>query len=113
MNTELASNKNINRKIALLFGVIGFGLPILALMALAFLSTNLDKAKQDAPTLISHIQKVQADLNHALSLLQDMETGQHGHILTDSIKYLEPSDSASKRLDSDILDLHILTSNHP
>ncbi len=96
-----------------MFGVIGFGLPILALMALAFLSTNLDKAKQDATTWIARTQKVQADLNHVLSLLQDMKTGQRGHILTDDIKYLEPFDFASKRLDSHILDLRILTSNHP
>ena len=95
-----------------MFGVIGFGLPILASMALAFLSTNLDKAEQDAATWISHTQKVQADLNHVLSLLQDMETGQRVYILTDNIKYLEPFDSASKRLDYDILDLRILTSNN-
>ena len=113
MKIEPASNKIISRENHPFFSVLCFGLPILALVVLAYLSINVDKAEQDATSWVTHTQKVPADLQGVLSQLQDMETGQRGYILTGNIDYLAPFNSALNHLDSELLDLRILTSDNP
>ena len=92
-------------------GPVFFGLTILlSVLALTFY-VNRESGKSQI--WVTHTRKVQAHISHALSLMQDLETGQRGFLLTGNIKYLEPFQNAISQVNSEVDGLKKLTADNP
>jgi len=62
---------------------------------------------------VTHTYEVSQNLQKALSVLQDAETGQRGYLLTGSDAYLEPFVVASNRINEVVAQLRTLTGDNP
>ena len=65
-----------------------------------------------ASTWVAHTHRVGGNLQKVLSVLQDVETGQRGYLLTGNDAYLEPFTLANGRIDDIVADLRILTKDN-
>jgi CheY-like chemotaxis protein/CHASE3 domain sensor protein/putative methionine-R-sulfoxide reductase with GAF domain len=84
-----------------IFSVIGF---------IAYRGTHqlVETAREE-----THTYQVLSGLDEILSLAKDAETGQRGYILTGEPRYLEPYQSAIKRLGQKTKDVRELTADNP
>ena len=62
--------------------------------------------------LVDHSRQVINQLERALSILKDAETGQRGYLLTGRDEYLEPFRKAESELEPTLARLRALTSNN-
>ena len=83
---------------------------ILAVGTHAYVSTQ---RLIEANRWVTHTHEVIEDLEHALSVLKDAETGQRGFVLTGEERYLEPYNTADKQYHRDIDALTSLTADNP
>jgi len=88
-----------------IIGSWSIGVSILILFSVLGLTHFVGKETQSSIALIVHGERIQSAIGQTLSLLQDLETGQRGFILTGNSKYLQPFDVAAKHLQSNILNL--------
>ena len=93
-------------------GAWGIGVALLTLASVIAIAFFVNKEEAYSRKWITHTHEVQVVLSDTLSLLQDMETGQRGYILTGDENYLEPFETAVKRLDSEMGDLKTLTKDN-
>jgi len=92
------------------YGIIcGTGIALLSLCLIAYV---VDKETSKFNGWVEHTLKVQAQLTETLSVLQDLETGQRGYVLTGKKKYLEPFNSAYALIDQHLSDLKYLIRNN-
>jgi len=92
------------RKVALQIGVPA----LLAFMAWnAYLAVNHLKRMQKIAALTLASSAIQADLSGVLKDLTDMETGQHGYLLTADPTYLQPYNDAKGRIGTDFAGLRV------
>ena len=92
------------RKVALQIGVPA----LLAFMAWnAYLAVNHLKRMQKIAALTLASSAIQADLSGVLKDLTDMETGQHGYLLTADPTYLQPYNDAKSRIGTDFAGLRV------
>ncbi|MCY7272879.1 MAG: CHASE3 domain-containing protein, partial [Phormidesmis sp. CAN_BIN44] len=84
-----------------IFSVVGF---------IAYRGTHqlVESAREEA-----HTYQVLNGLDEILSLAKDAETGQRGYILTGEPRYLEPYQSAIKKLEQQTKDVRELTADNP
>jgi signal transduction histidine kinase/CheY-like chemotaxis protein/CHASE3 domain sensor protein len=73
---------------------------------------NIRTLKDDNEKII-HSHQVITTLDELLSSVKDAETGQRGYLLTDSDRYLEPYNTATLSLKTQLADLQALTSDNP
>lgn len=57
---------------------------------------------------VQHSQKIINQLEVVMSLIKDAETGQRGFIITKNEEFLSPYDTASKKLENEMLELSLL-----
>lgn len=83
---------------------------LLLILAVMFFTDRETKSSQQ---WIVHTQEVEKHINKVFSLIQDLEIGQRGYLLTNDETYLEPFNNASKDIDSKLLALKQLTIDNP
>ena len=79
---------------------IGYLMVLAVLIVDAVLVSSSLKTIARSNRLVDHTHRVLAELEHALSVLKDAETGQRGYLLTSRDEYLEPFRAAQVELDS-------------
>ena len=98
------------------FGILGLGamslgfISLLSVFALTFFANREATTSQE---WITHTREVETHISHALSLMQDLETGQRGFLLTGNDSYLEPFNAAVNEVDTEIEGLRELTQDNP
>jgi PAS domain S-box-containing protein len=92
--------------------LLGFISALALLAVVAWFNWRHNAHMQEAAELVARTHEVQANLNRLLSLLEDVETGERGFIITGDPKFLEPFESGlnavaeqQRRLGSLILDV--------
>ncbi|CAN7578620.1 CHASE3 domain-containing protein [Phenylobacterium sp. LjRoot219] len=86
--------------------------PLLVLAAAVFLLMALRNADLDQREVEASYER-RAQIQRVFSLLQDMETGQRGYVITGRAGFLEPYDHALRQLDSQITALEQLLRANP
>ena len=66
-----------------------------------------------AEQLVSHTFEVLGELNTTLSLMQDVETGSRGYVISGEESYLEPFNNAVRLVPQEIQHLRQLTADNP
>jgi len=89
--------------------VIGFSL----LLSLVILTYYTNRQVEDAQEWQIHTHEVQKKIGHVLSLMQDLETGQRGYLLTGEEQYLEPFNVAIGKVAQEVRMLRSLTADNP
>jgi PAS domain S-box-containing protein len=74
----------------------GFALALALLVCVAWLVWQNTNHMQETAEMVAHTHEVQANLNRLLTLLDDIETGQRGFVITGDPKFLEPFESGLK-----------------
>jgi PAS domain S-box-containing protein len=74
----------------------GFILALVLLGGVAWLDWRHTNHMQETAALVARAHEVQANLNELLRLLDDIETGQRGFVITGDPKFLEPFESGLK-----------------
>ena len=74
----------------------GFMLALVLLGGVAWLDWRHTNQMQATAELVSHTHEVQANLNELLKLVDDIETGERGFVITGDPKFLEPYESGLK-----------------
>ncbi|MCW9045172.1 MAG: CHASE3 domain-containing protein [Alphaproteobacteria bacterium] len=85
-----------------ILGTKSISFAFLALLSVLAITFYMNREADRSQEWVSHSQQVQKALAEVLSLLQDTETGQRGYLLTNDTKYLEPFDSAVKRVEIEL-----------
>jgi len=93
--------------------VAGFGLVLLLIAILGWLSNRSTRQFIDNSRRVAHSHEVLEKLEGTLSLAKDIETGQHGFVLTGNERYLEPYETAKREIGSGLQDLQDLTADDP
>jgi signal transduction histidine kinase/CheY-like chemotaxis protein len=96
-----------NNKVPFIFGLIF--LLVLISTSITYFSSE-ESIRNSA--WISHTHKVQAWISHALSDMQDLETGQRGYLITGDEAYLAPFQSGLLNIDKSLSTLAQLTSDN-
>jgi signal transduction histidine kinase len=73
----------------------------------------LVNADQSAYARVSHTLKVKQDIARVRSLLQDLERGQRGYLLTEDERYLAPYQKAAAQIDTAVADLEADVAEDP
>ncbi|MBT4522984.1 MAG: response regulator [Halieaceae bacterium] len=106
----------LNPVACLVLWVMGYGTIILSfsfLVALLLIALYVDQKSKQSGAWFHHTLDVKAKLTETLSILQDMETGQRGYIITGKEEYLEPFNLARPRVDQFVAELKFLTQDNP
>lgn len=94
-------------------GVLALILPLLMLLLSTGAFAVNRYESQRATDLVTHTVVVQRDVNNALALVVDAETGVRGHIITGEPQFLEPYNLALAQLPGSLNDLQALVSDNP
>ena len=84
---------------------------VLALVGLA--GYHQGRRTVEAEQWVRHTLEVRAQLNATLSLMQDVETGSRGYVITGEDSYLEPFNNATAKIGPAIQNLRRLTADNP
>ena len=103
-----ADPDSLSRLIGLRTVVIGF----FTLLSMVILTYYANRQVENAKEWEAHTHRVQESIGHVLSLMQDLETGQRGYLLTGIEEYLEPFNAAIGRVDEDVGRLRSLTADN-
>jgi diguanylate cyclase (GGDEF)-like protein len=93
--------------------VTGFGLVLLLIASLGWLANRSTRQFLNNSLRVSHSYEVLAKFEGILSLMKDIETGQHGFIVTGNERYLEPYEASKHEIGLVLQDLHDLTGDDP
>jgi CHASE3 domain sensor protein len=93
--------------------VAGFGLVLLLIGSLGWISNRSTRQFIDNSRWVSHSHEVLEKLEGILSLMKDVETGQHGFIVTGNERYLEPYEASKHEIALVLQDLQGLTADDP
>lgn len=88
---------------------------VIAIASLLFVVGILfftNKETTESQERVSHTREVQGYIGRVLSVLQDLETGQRGFLLTGDSDYLEPFSKAIQIVERELLELRRLTSDN-
>lgn len=91
----------------------GFGLALLILAIIGFISSRSTSQLFKTSRLMAHTYQVLEHLERVLSELQDAETGQRGYIITGEERYLGPYNAAIKIIEKEIKDVSELIVDNP
>lgn len=99
---------NVGKKIG-----AGFSLAVVIMAIIGIGSYSALNKMIDAVNWRKHTFEVQHAIEGIFSLLQDMETGQRGFVITGENRYLEPYNNAENKIDTYIKNLQQLTADNP
>jgi len=90
-----------------------FVLALALLGGVAWLNLRLASDAQESVRWVGHAEEVRRALGVMLSVLQDVETGERGFVLTGTPEFLEPCDTALKAHMTTIGSLRTLMADNP
>jgi hypothetical protein len=90
-----------------------FSLSIVALILLWFVYQQSNAQLLEARRWVEHTHTVLEKVEHVMSLLKDLETGQRGFLITGQDVFLEPYNLALAKLPATISQIRSLTSDNP
>lgn len=93
--------------------VAGFGLVLLLIGSLGWISNRSTRQFIDNSRWVSHTHEALEKLEGILSLMKDVETGQHGYVVTGNERYLEPYEATKSEIGSALEDLQVLMADDP
>ncbi|MBI3400972.1 MAG: PAS domain S-box protein [Acidobacteria bacterium] len=93
--------------------IAGFVVALGLFGAVAWIGEFRITRAQETAALVAHTHEVQAELSQLLSLMQDVETGERGFVVTGDPAFLEPFESASVRAYGNFRSLCALASGDP
>ena len=76
--------------------IMGFAVALALLGGVAWFDWRHTARTQETAELVAHTHEVQANSNRLLSLIQDIETGERGFVVTGDPAFLKPFESALK-----------------
>jgi diguanylate cyclase (GGDEF)-like protein len=91
--------------------VVGFGLILLLIGSLGWLSNRSTRQFIDNSRWVSHSHEVLEKLAEIRSLVKDVEIGQHGYLVTGNERYLESFEAARQEVGLALQDLQNLFSD--
>lgn len=92
---------------------VGFGLALSILIAIGvFSELNFFNFRENNDR-VEHTREVLETNENILVLIINAETGQRGYLIAGEARYLEPYNAALERIDQEIKDLRLLTSDNP
>lgn len=101
-----------NRRSSLSFPqrmLVGFGLIFVVSVTAYAASYQVVRSLIDTNRWVEHTQEVRAELTGLQSVMEDVETGQRGYLLTGQPRYMEPYDAALQQVDVRLRNLTRLT----
>ncbi|PFG06013.1 methyl-accepting chemotaxis protein [Bacillus sp. es.034] len=94
--------------------VLSFGLLTIVLLVLASTSyINMMKLQKEIDTLITYDMKVDTQLKDLSKVLNDIEIGEQGFVITGATGFLAPYQNGKKDVESQIKDLNSLLKDDP
>lgn len=93
--------------------VPSFALALLVLLLIGVGAHRQGMENARAAQWVSQTFEVRGELNATLSLMQDVETGSRGYLLTGQDSYLEPFNNATAQIEPTIQNLRRLTADNP
>jgi diguanylate cyclase (GGDEF)-like protein len=93
--------------------VTGFGLVLLLIASLGWLSNRSTRQFINNSRWVSHSHEVLEKLEGILSLVKDVETGQHSFVVTGNERYLESYEATKREIGLVLQHLQALTSDDP
>ncbi|WP_034758605.1 methyl-accepting chemotaxis protein [Rossellomorea vietnamensis] len=94
--------------------VLSFGLLTIVLLVLASTSyINMMKLQKEIDTLITYDMKVDTNLKDLSKVLNDIEIGEQGFVITGATGFLAPYQNGKKEVESQIKDLNSLLKDDP
>jgi methyl-accepting chemotaxis protein len=94
--------------------VLSFGLLTIVLLVLASTSyINMMKLQKEIDTLITYDMKVDTKLKDLSKVLNDIEIGEQGFVITGATGFLAPYQNGKKEVEGQIKDLHSLLKDDP
>ena len=102
--------KRTRRQYAL---IAGFAAALTLIGLSEWLNTRIAGRLREAAAAVAHTHEVQTSQGRLLSLLQDIETGARGYVVTGEPAFLEPFDTAIRGVASQFRTLCTLTRDNP
>jgi PAS domain S-box-containing protein len=99
---------NLNRTLQ-----IGYGISILMLVIVGFISYRTVQQLLDSNRSVSHSNLVIQKLEKTMSVMKDAETGQRGYLLTNSKVFLQPYNGAYRQAGALLSEVTRLTQDNP
>ena len=90
-----------------------FSIIVLALILITMFSYQSINKVNDNMELVNHTREVVVQLKDNLSIMQDVETGQRGFVITGKKKYLEPFNLAIEKIKTNTAQLRNLAKDNP
>jgi len=91
----------------------GFALGLAVFSVVGFIAYRGTHQLVETARAEAHTYQVLSGLDEILSLAKDAETGQRGYILTGEPRYLEPYQTAIKKIEQKTTDIRELTADNP
>ena len=91
----------------------GFALGLAVFSVVGFIAYRGTHQLVETARAEAHTYQVLSGLDEILSLAKDAETGQRGYILTGELRYLEPYQTAIKKIEQKTTDIRELTADNP
>jgi PAS domain S-box-containing protein len=100
--------RNFNRNLQ-----IGYGISILMLVVVGFISYRTVHQMLDSNRAVEHSNLILQKLEKTISVMKDAETGQRGYLLTDRKQFLEPYNGAYREASELVNQTAALTRDNP
>jgi len=94
-------------------GLVVVSIPVLSLVIVLAAMVFVQREEQQAERLVQHSMEVRRDLQLALTLLIDAETGTRGYLLTNRTEWLKPYEDAVRRFPGVIVEVRNLVADNP
>jgi methyl-accepting chemotaxis protein len=92
---------------------LGFGVPIVMLIALSVMSYRITVASNTAASWVRHTHEVIERLAGLLSAVQDIETGYRGFLLVGDERFLLPYEDGRRKAPAALAAIASLTADNP
>src|SRR4051812_13581545 len=93
--------------------MVGFAVAFMLLVVIVIATYQITNDLIEDNLLTTHTYEVIANLETAISLLVDAETGQRGYVITGDEGFLEPYNAATPHIEATLGELRRLTSDNP
>ena len=87
---------------------LAFAVAVMILIGVGWMAVQNTKRMVADAEWVTHTHKVTEQIEHVLSILKDIETGQRGYMLTNQVEYLEPYEQARVGLPKELAELRAL-----